>query len=104
MAVLYAAGNVPLPVVGRLRELGHDVLAMVEDGKCNRRYPDALVRRNRPVVSVRWASFCRFRTRLQSLRSGRSEMRFSGRRVASLCRSCRPQQTNRDRPILSPAP
>ncbi len=41
MARLYADENVPVPVVGELRELGHDVLTAVEDGNGNRRYPDA---------------------------------------------------------------
>ena len=43
MARLYADENVPLPVVERLRTLGHDVLTVVEDGKGNQRYPDASV-------------------------------------------------------------
>ena len=43
MARLYADENVPLPVVEELRLLGHDVLTIFEDGKANRRYPDASV-------------------------------------------------------------
>ena len=43
MALLYADENVPLPVVEELRRLGHDVLTIFEDGKANRRYPDASV-------------------------------------------------------------
>lgn len=39
----YADENVPLPVVEELRRLGHDVLTILEDGKANRRYPDAAV-------------------------------------------------------------
>ena len=46
MARLYADENVPAPVVRQLRELGHDVLTVFEDGKGNRRYPDALVLRD----------------------------------------------------------
>ena len=48
MARLYADENVPVPVVRQLRELGHDVLTVVEDGKGNRRYPDAGPVRHRP--------------------------------------------------------
>ena len=43
MARLYADENVPFPVVEELRRLGHDVLTIFEDGKANRRYPDASV-------------------------------------------------------------
>ena len=43
MARPYADENVPLPVVEELRRLGHDVLTIFEDGKANRRYPDASV-------------------------------------------------------------
>ena len=43
MAWLYADENVPLPVVEELRRLGHDVLTIFEDGKANRRYPEASV-------------------------------------------------------------
>ena len=64
MALLYADENVPLPVVRRLRELGHDVLTIVEDGKGNRRYPDALVLRDatesgRAVVTLNRLHFRR---------------------------------------------
>lgn len=62
MALLYADENLPLPVVRRLRELGHDVLTVVEDGKGNRRYPDALVLRDatesgRAVVTLNRVDF-----------------------------------------------
>ena len=43
MAQLYADENFPLPVVKFLRELGHNVLTIQEDGKANQRYPDELV-------------------------------------------------------------
>ena len=43
MAWLYADENFPLPVVKALRDLGHDVLTIHEDGKANQRYPDASV-------------------------------------------------------------
>lgn len=64
MARLYADENVPLQVVTRLRELGHDVLTVVEDGKGNRRYPDALVLRDaaasgRAVVTLNRTHFRR---------------------------------------------
>lgn len=43
MARLYADENFPLPVVEELRNLGHDVLTIFEDGKANQRYPDEAV-------------------------------------------------------------
>ena len=64
MARLYADENVPLPVVKELRELGHDVLTAVEDGKGNRQYPDALILRDatelgRAVVTLNRTHFRR---------------------------------------------
>jgi hypothetical protein len=41
MALLYADENFPYPVVEELRNLGHDVLTIYEDGRANQRYPDA---------------------------------------------------------------
>ena|SRR5438874_2052939 len=35
MASLYADENVPLPLVGALRALGHDVLTALDDGRAN---------------------------------------------------------------------
>lgn len=43
MARFYADENFALPVVEHLRELGHDVLTMVEDGQANQRVPDEAV-------------------------------------------------------------
>ena len=40
MARLYANENLPLPVVERLRELGHDLLMTADAGKANSRIPD----------------------------------------------------------------
>jgi hypothetical protein len=40
MARLYANENFPLPVVERLRELGHDVLTTLDAGKSNQALPD----------------------------------------------------------------
>jgi predicted nuclease of predicted toxin-antitoxin system len=40
---LYADENFPLPVSEALREHGHDVLTMQEDGKANQRFPDEAV-------------------------------------------------------------
>lgn len=40
MARFYADENFPLPVVLALRQLGHDVLTIQEDGKANLRLPD----------------------------------------------------------------
>jgi len=43
MARLYANENVPLPVLERLRVLGHDVLTSLEAGTAGHRVPDELV-------------------------------------------------------------
>jgi predicted nuclease of predicted toxin-antitoxin system len=40
MARLYSNENFYLPVVSRLRELGHDVLTSLEAGRANRKIPD----------------------------------------------------------------
>lgn len=40
MARLYSNENFPLPVVQRLRELGHDVLTIQETGKAEQALPD----------------------------------------------------------------
>lgn len=40
MAQLYANENFPLPVVGELRRLGHNVLTVHETGKANQAVPD----------------------------------------------------------------
>lgn len=37
---LYSDENFPLPTVEELRQLGHDVLTMYEDGKANQSIPD----------------------------------------------------------------
>ena len=64
MARLYADEKVPLPVVEALRELGHDILIVVEDGKGNRQCPDALILRDatafgRAVVTLNRTHFRR---------------------------------------------
>ena len=41
MAQLYADEDFPLPVVERLRQLGHDVLTTVDEGRANQRIADA---------------------------------------------------------------
>ena len=43
MARLYADENFPLPVVDKLRELGHDVLTIHQTGKAGQRTPDEIV-------------------------------------------------------------
>jgi len=43
MAKLYADENFPLPTVEELRNIGHDVLTIEEDGKANQGYPDESV-------------------------------------------------------------
>ncbi len=40
MGRLYSNENFPLQAVGKLRELGHDVLTSYESGKANRSIPD----------------------------------------------------------------
>lgn len=40
MAQLYADENFPLPVVRQLRDLGHDVLTVYEDGRANQKIAD----------------------------------------------------------------
>lgn len=41
MANLYTNENLPLQVVGALRNLGHDVLTSYESGRANQSIPDA---------------------------------------------------------------
>jgi hypothetical protein len=41
MARLYADEDIPLPLVERLRALGHDVLTAMEEGQTNRQVPDS---------------------------------------------------------------
>lgn len=43
MAQFYVDENFPLPVVAELRQLGHNVLTVEEDGKAHQGYPDDLV-------------------------------------------------------------
>lgn len=43
MARLYSNENFPLPVVARLRELGHEVLTIQETGKADQALPDSEV-------------------------------------------------------------
>lgn len=45
MARLYSNENFPLPVVLRLRELGHDVTTLAESGMANRQFGDEEVLR-----------------------------------------------------------
>ena len=43
MARLYANENFPLPVVDRLRQLGHEVLTVQQTGKVGQAWPDEAV-------------------------------------------------------------
>jgi hypothetical protein len=43
MARLYSNENFPLPVVERLRQLGHDVLTIQQTGKAGQAWPDEAV-------------------------------------------------------------
>lgn len=64
MARLYANENFPLPVVERLRALGHDVLAVREAGKADQSLPDPEVlafaaREGRAVLTLNRLHFIR---------------------------------------------
>jgi Domain of unknown function (DUF5615) len=64
MASLYSNENFPLPVVEKLRELGHDVLTIQESGKSDQALPDAEVlafakRENRTVLTLNRRHFIR---------------------------------------------
>jgi len=64
MARLYSNENFPLPVVQRLRELGHDVLTVQESGKADQAMPDLEVlefaaRENRVVLTLNRLHFIR---------------------------------------------
>ncbi len=64
MARLYSNENFPLPVVERLRVLGHDVLTIQEMGKADQALPDTEVlssatRENRAVLTLNRLHFIR---------------------------------------------
>ena len=64
MARLYSNENFPLPVVEKLRELGHDVLTIQETGKADQALPDASVlefaaRETRAVLTLNRLHFMR---------------------------------------------
>ena len=64
MARLYANENFPLPVVERLRALGHDVLTVREAGKADQSLPDPEVlafaaREGRAVLTLNRLHFIR---------------------------------------------
>lgn len=64
MARLYSNENFPIPVVVRLRELGHDVLTIQETGKADQAMPDAEVLKfatneNRAVLTINRRHFIR---------------------------------------------
>ena len=64
MARLYSNENFPLPVVQRLRELGHDVLTIQETGRADQALPDAEVlefatREERAVLTLNRLHFMR---------------------------------------------
>jgi len=64
MARLYSNENFPLPVVEKLRELGHDVLTIQETGKADQSLPDKDVlefatRENRAVLTLNRLHFMR---------------------------------------------
>lgn len=64
MAQFYSNENFPLPVVEKLRELGHDVLTIQETGKADQALPDANVlefatRENRAVLTLNRLHFIR---------------------------------------------
>ncbi len=64
MARLYSNENFPLPVVEKLRSLGHDVLTIQEAGKADRALPDQevlsfAVAENRAVLTLNRRHFMR---------------------------------------------
>ena len=64
MARLYSNENSPLPVVVRLRTLGHDVLTIQETGKADQALPDDRVLKfatteNRAVLTLNRRHFIR---------------------------------------------
>jgi hypothetical protein len=64
MADLYSNENFPLPVVEKLRELGHNVLTTQETGKSDQSFPDAEVlafanREKRSVLTLNRRHFIR---------------------------------------------
>lgn len=64
MARLYSNENFPLPVVERLRALGHDVLTIQETGKADQALPDEKVlefatAENRAVLTLNRRHFIR---------------------------------------------
>jgi len=64
MARLYSNENFPLPVVERLRALGHDVLTIQETGKADQALPDEEVvkfatKENRAVLTLNRRHFIR---------------------------------------------
>jgi hypothetical protein len=74
MARFYSNENFPLPVVEKLRELGHDVLTIQETGKADEALPDAKVLEfamgeNRAVLTLNRLHFIRLH-RQQSSHSG----------------------------------
>lgn len=67
MARLYSNENFPLPVVARLRDLGHDVLTIQETGKADQALPDDKVlefatAENRAVLTLNRRHFIRLHT------------------------------------------
>jgi len=74
MARLYSNENFPLPVVERLRALGHDVLTIQETGKADQALPDKEVlafatREQRAVLTLNRVHFIRLH-RAQSAHAG----------------------------------
>ena len=64
MARLYSNENFPLPVVERLRALGHDILTIQETGKADQALPDDEVLKfatneNRAVLTLNRRHFIR---------------------------------------------
>jgi len=64
MGRFYANENFPLPVVGELRRLGHDVLTIHETGQAGKALPDEAVldaacRDNRAIVTLNRRHFVR---------------------------------------------
>ncbi len=78
MARFYSNENFPLPVVGELRRLGHDVLTLYEAGQANQAVPDEAVLQtasdDNRILLTGFPLSCHIRTLRGSV--------FSSRRIA----------------------
>jgi hypothetical protein len=86
MARLYSNENFPLPVVERLRALGHDVLTIQETGKADQALPDKEVlafatREQRAVLTLNRLHFIRLHRAQPAQRALAAGLRRKARTV-----------------------